>query len=428
MARSSHSHKPRAEALPIAPAESEPTDSWVFAFAHWRAQLLLWTFVAAIPIVQGWADSWLGPGPDLPGWRLVLYHLPLWWLWLPLTPLVQWLGRVFPVTARRGLYALAVHLPASLLVAVFHQAVGLLWWRAIGLPGTATAFSDSLTSLLRSANLQTDLFAYWAVLVVVSAHRVYRQVLEREVENSHLRYRLSQARIRALKTQLHPHFMFNALNAVSALVIRKDAPSAERMLGQLAEFVRLTLSDSGQEIALADDVALAEKYLSIEQVRFEDRLRFTVDVDPQVADALVPQLLLQPVVENAVRHGISPRARGGTIAIRAERRRDRVFIEVKDDGVGLPDARVTIRRRSDGGIGLSNTRDRLQHLYGNDYGFEITGAPEQGTRVAFDLPFHTSKTRRLPTPGGRTPGGRTPGGRTPGGRTPGGPPREAQRA
>ena len=160
----------------------------------------------------------------------------------------------------------------------------------------------------------------------------------------------------------------------------------------------MTLSDSGQEIALADDVALAEKYLSIEQVRFEDRLRFTVDVDPQAARALVPQLLLQPVVENAVRHGISPKAEGGHIEISASLHRDslhgdRVRIEVADDGAGLPGRRPSIRRRSDGGIGLSNTRDRLQHLYGDDFGFELSGAPGEGTRVFFDLPFRSSTAR-----------------------------------
>ncbi len=360
------------------------------AFSGWRLQLSLWTLVATIPTTQDWLYGLLSDGPNLPWWRLWLYHLPLWWLWLPLTPAIQALAHRFPVTRRRGFFALTVHLPAGFVLATAHLALSWLWWRAVGPTQTADgAFTESMIGLLRSSALQTDLFAYWAVLAVVSSQEVYREVLSREEENSRLRYRLAQARIRALKTQLQPHFMFNALNAVSTLVIRKDGSSAGRMLGQLAEFVRLTLSDSGQEIALADDVALAEKYLSIEQVRFEDRLRFTVEVDPEAARALVPQLLLQPVVENAVRHGISPKAEGGHIEIRASRHEDRIRIEVSDDGAGLPGARPSIRRRTDGGIGLSNTRDRLQHLYGDDFGFELSGARGEGTRVFFDLPFRS---------------------------------------
>ena len=359
--------------------------------SHWQTQLLLWTLVATIPTTQGWLQGLYTGDAGPPWWRLWLYHLPLWWLWLPLTPLIQALGRRFPMTERGGLFALMVHFPVSLVLATAHLALGLLWWRVVGPAGTGTEdFGAGLAHLLRGADLQMDLFAYWAVLGVVRAQDVYHQIIDREVENSRLRYRLAQARIRALKTQLHPHFMFNALNAVSTLVIRKDGPSAERMLGQLAEFVRLTLSDSGQEIPLADDVALAEKYLSIEQVRFEDRLRFTVEVDADAADALVPQLLLQPVVENAVRHGISPKAKGGHIQIRALRQGKRIHVEVSDDGAGLADARRSIRRRTDGGIGLSNTRDRLQHLYKDDFGFELSGAPGEGTRVFFDLPFRAA--------------------------------------
>ena len=358
------------------PAESSP-------FTLGR-QWLLWTFLGCVPALQEVVASVQSFEPE-PIWRAPLYHLPVWWLWLPAAPLIALLGAWFPVLTRRGLYAVLVHLPAGFFFAGAHLGLATLWRHAV-FGGPDPSFAD----MLRSTGLQMGLFAYWGILGAMTAQRVYGALSQRRMENSLLRYRLVQARIRALKTQLQPHFMFNALNAVSMLLIRRDGPGAERMLDQLAEFVRLTLSDAGLETRLADDVALAEKYLSIEQVRFEDRLRFNVHVDPDVAGARVPQLLLQPVVENAVRHGISPKARGGTIEIRAGAHDGelgrRVHIVVSDDGAGLSRDNA-IGRRADGGIGLSNTRDRLQHLYGNDFELSIEGTPDEGTRVRFDLPF-----------------------------------------
>ena len=231
MSRSSTQRQPPAVMPPVIEPDNAPSPLRT-TFSGWRLQLALWTLVATIPTTQGWLYGLLSEGPAIPWWRLWLYHLPLWWLWLPLTPAIQALARRFPVTRRRGFFALTVHLPASLVLAIAHLALSWLWWRAVGPTQTAGAsFAESMIGLLRSSPLQTDLFAYWAVLAVVSSQEVYREVLNREVENSRLRYRLAQARIRALKTQLHPHFMFNALNAVSTLVIRKDGSSAARMLG-----------------------------------------------------------------------------------------------------------------------------------------------------------------------------------------------------
>ena len=380
---------------PAPPASSASPDRSPVTLGR---QWLLWTVLGLIPFAQELLSAALTsvqsldavPWPDIP--RALLYHLPIWWIWLPATPLIAVLALRFPVLARRGLYAAAVHLPAGILCAL-GQLVIAAWWRTTLFPGDAVGWVD----LLQKTGLQMGLFAYWGILATVTARRVYGELSERKMDNSRLRYRLVQARIRALKTQLQPHFMFNALNAVSMLLIRRDGPGAERMLNLLGEFVRLTLSDAGLETRLADDVALAVKYLSIEQVRFEDRLRFDVQLDPAVAGARVPQLLLEPVVENAVKHGISPKARGGTIKIQAELRTEsratdsgrRVHIVVSDDGAGLSRDRA-IGRRQDGGIGLFNTKDRLQHLYGDDFELSIEGAPDEGTRVTFDLPFRST--------------------------------------
>ena len=347
----------------------------------------MWSSIAAIPATQTCLAHWLA-GTDHPSWwRIFAYHLPLWWFWMLMTPGITALARRFPID-RSGGVAFAVHLPASLLVVGLHLVLEALWASMV-VPSMAApgSFDEQLMTGLRSPMVLLNMLAYWALLAVVSARDVYRRLLDRELENSELRFRLIQARIRALKAQLHPHFMFNALNAVSTLVIRQDGASALHMLGQLAALVRQTLRDSADEIRLGDDVSLAENYLAIERVRFQDRLNVKVELDPRVQDALVPHLLLQPVVENALRHGIAPKARGGTIEVHARREGDRVFIEVSDDGVGLSDVSQPFQRRADGGVGLSNTRDRLRQLYGDDFRLDIEGRTGQGTRVTFDLPF-----------------------------------------
>ncbi|MEO1367430.1 MAG: histidine kinase [Acidobacteriota bacterium] len=354
----------------------------------WRGQLLLWSSIAAVPATQTCLALWLAGAEQPTWWRIFLYHLPLWWFWMALTPVIAALARRFPVDRRGGAMAFAVHLPASLVAVVLHLALEAAW-ATVAVPSLAIAgpFEEQMRVGARSSMVILNLLAYWAVLAVVSTADVYRRLVDRELENSELRFRLIQARIRALKAQLHPHFMFNALNAVSALVIREDGKSAVRMLDQLAELVRLALTDSADEIRLGDDVSLAENYLAIERVRFDDRLRVRIDVDPRVRDALVPHMLLQPVVENVIRHGIGPKAKGGTIEVHARRDADRVRIEVSDDGVGLAEGSQPFKRRADGGVGLSNTQDRLRQLYGDDFRLELDGRTGGGTRVTFDLPL-----------------------------------------
>ena len=224
----------------------------------WQGQLLLWSSIAAIPATQTCLAQWLSDTGDPSWWRIFAYHLPLWWFWLLMTPGITALARRFPIDRSRAM-ALGVHLPASLLAVGLHLVLQALW-ASIVVPSMAAPgpFGQQLVAGLRSPMVLLNVLAYWSLLAVVSARDVYRRLLDRELENSELRFRLIQARIRALKAQLHPHFMFNALNAVSTLVIRKDGGSALRMLEQLAALVRQTLGDSADEIRLGDDVSLAE--------------------------------------------------------------------------------------------------------------------------------------------------------------------------
>jgi signal transduction histidine kinase len=214
------------------------------------------------------------------------------------------------------------------------------------------------------------------------ANTYFRESHERE----ELRVALAQAQLKSLKLQLSPHFLFNTLNSISAL-ITTDAAAAERMLTGLSDFLRLSLHNSGeQEVPLDREVQLLQRYLMIQQLRFQDRLKVEIEIDPDASRAMVPNLLLQPLAENAIRHGLAPRARGGKLDIRARRENGSLVLRVSDDGVGrtIPTGAPLAT-----GIGLGNTRERLERLYGDSQQLEIASAPDAGFTVTITIPYHT---------------------------------------
>ncbi|HEY9479554.1 MAG TPA: histidine kinase [Gemmatimonadaceae bacterium] len=220
----------------------------------------------------------------------------------------------------------------------------------------------------------------WYERLLMSYH-VQAQARER------LEARLARAQLEALELQLHPHFLFNTLNAITAL-IAQEPRSAERIVNGLSELLRFSLSRAGeQEVTLERELDLLSRYIEIQQVRFPDRLRVEVDVEPAALTALVPSMILQPLVENAIRHGIAPRAAGGRVDVRAERDGDTLRLVVSDDGLG---ARSPVSGEARGGVGLGNTRARLQHLYGERHEMHAGPAEVGGYVVSIDIPFHTT--------------------------------------
>jgi two-component system, LytTR family, sensor kinase len=200
---------------------------------------------------------------------------------------------------------------------------------------------------------------------------------------AHLETGLTRARLQLLKTQLHPHFLFNTLNAVAALIYT-DVEAAERVLARLGDLLRLALEDFGvQEAPLARELEVIRYYLEIEQARLGPRLRVCWKIAPEVTDALVPTFLLQPLIENAIRHGIAPRSEPGRIEVRAWREGAELCLEVRDDGPGLQ-----VKAKPGGGVGLANTRARLLHLYGAEQHFEIVNDPRGGCVARVRLPFY----------------------------------------
>src|SRR5438067_2144956 len=295
------------------------------------------------------------------------------------TPLVLWLARRFRIERSNWRRRIAVHLLAGTAFAVL--------WAACHV--TIDSFFSGESRLLAPFNLARNVFVmldkellvYFIIVLISHAAVYYQRYREGEL-------RASQAQLQALKMQLHPHFLFNALHAISALVHR-DPEAADKMIARLGDFLRLTLDSSAtQEVPLRRELEFLNCYLEIERVRFNDRLTTSVEVDPRVLDCRVPNLILQPLVENAIRHGVSQRTAAGHVRVRAERRGDVLRLQVTDNGAGLSTvAAAHARRATKGGVGLSNTRARLQQLYGSAYRFELSDDPRGGVTATLEIPL-----------------------------------------
>jgi hypothetical protein len=236
-----------------------------------------------------------------------------------------------------------------------------------------------------------------AVFGIVSTYatswveHLVREASKESAERQRVVTRLVQSELDTLKLQLNPHFLFNALNSAIAL-IATDPPAAERMVSELSDFLRLVLSTSSeQEVPLERELGLLDRYVAIQRVRFQDRLTVTCNIEDGVRAALVPSLLLQPLVENAIRHGISPRAGAGYVLVTARRLGDKLSISILDDGVGVRARRSRERSRGTG-LGLTNTTTRLIHLYGDGHEFESGPRPEGGYAVRITIPFKLGRT------------------------------------
>jgi LytS/YehU family sensor histidine kinase len=233
------------------------------------------------------------------------------------------------------------------------------------------------------------MMTYWAIVGLSHALLYYRESRDRELRASQLETRLVEAQLKTLQQQLHPHFLFNTLNAISALMHR-DVAAADRTLVRLSDLLRLTLERLGeQEVTLDEELDFLRKYLDIERTRFADRLIVRFDIEPETLQAFVPTLLLQPLVENAIKHGVARKAGAGHIDIKARRDHDKLWMEIRDDGVGLSEDGLTALHK---GIGVSTTHARLQHQFGADFRFEFHKL-SQGVAVIVAVPWR----EKIPT-------------------------------
>jgi sensor histidine kinase YesM len=328
------------------------------------------TLAAALFTGQVWVDyAYAGRPVSWP--RAFGIALVDWELWTAIAPAVLLLAARLPLSRRRLALPLAIHVPASLGIAAAKLAAEGTIVRAIIGPGRVPF------SLLK---LHLTLLIYWAIVAAVQYAEQHRLARQRELQAARLQTELARAQVEALKMQIHPHFLFNTLNAIAGLM-REDVESADVMLAQLSELLRGTLQTEGvQEVPLAEELRLLRIYLAIQQTRFGDRLRIDVDVAEGCEAGLVPTLILQPLVENAIRHGFSVTPGAGAVGIRVSCAQGTMRIDVTDEGPGPPQP---VRE----GYGLRNTRSRLRALYGDGASLSIGPDARRGARASVELPM-----------------------------------------
>jgi two-component system, LytTR family, sensor kinase len=350
---------------------------------------LVWTVLGLFMFSQGLVQKAFVRDPT--PWT---HHLTSWmvgvYLWFLLTPVVLWLGHRFPFDRKHWKSGTAIHLVLSVAAATLVLTVESVILRRLGVfPTIMSSYAATLVFLL-IIGLHQSILTYWSLLGVQYALGWYQRYEERkqealrlELRSSQLESQLTHAHLSALKMQIQPHFLFNTLNAIMVLVRQQRDHEAEEMLSRLSDLLRCVLDDvDAQEVPLRRELEYAQLYLSIEEVRFQDRLRIEIAAAPEVLDAAVPHMILQPIVENAIRHGIGRSSSAGKIRISAYSVNEMLEMKVEDDGPGLMPASGSLIR----GIGLSNTRARLSQLYGDAASLSVESGEDGGVSATVVLP------------------------------------------
>lgn len=372
------------------------------AWLRWLWWTCFWSGIGLLTALQfyfAWKAEYGTEGEQLEFQTALMRRMPGWLIWGVFSIFIARLAREFPLGRRRG-GSFWLHAGMSFGVAILHAAIRIpIEFMPYALetiqkesPG-ATYFDVYWVAMLWY--LPPGIVMYWAILAVCSALHYRERLSEKEVQAATLETQLSEARLSALKMQLQPHFLFNTLHSIGALARTGRGEEVVRVVTGLSDLLRRVLTGgASQQVRLEEELDFVDRYLDIEGLRFQDRLRITRQIEEQALDALVPNLILQPLVENAIRHGISVAPQSGRVEVRASRHADRLLIEVRDDGPGPGGPPVG------GGIGLANVRGRLQELYGERASLELvhdtwgeTGG--SGTCARLSLPFE----RALPGEG-----------------------------
>ncbi len=356
--------------------------TWLGRLASlWWGRLLIaavgWT-------VLGWIFAM--PSFSTSAWNQELrMYLAQWWAWGLVTPVIVVMDRRMPFTGRQLGRRVIAHLGASLIVTPAYFYLFTAMRAAMGVvPWSSLRISQILSRQILGWAIWCWLI-YWVIAGALQAYRYYERYMHSELRLERLEHSFSEARLNALRMQLDPHFLFNALNTISSHVER-DPKLTRRMIEHLGDLLRMSLeSKDRQEVPLAEELAFLEHYLEIQKIRFGDQLKVVLDVAPEVKYAAVPSMFIQPLVENAIRHGISRRAAGGTLVVRAGTEGGRLEIRVIDDGVGLP---LGWTLEGSEGLGLSITRQRIAGLHPNGASrFVVRNRAEGGTEVEVSLPL-----------------------------------------
>lgn len=376
---------------PIRAAIATPNQTDMLETARHRRRMatglvfVFWTLMGLLHAGQ----LYLGDGHEENSfalWRLVVWHLSTGYVWVAMTPLILWLGNRFPIERSSWVKGLMVHLPASAIASAAYIAAYTAITRLATIypDWRITGFTNQYIHFL-GMYFNLHVFTYFAILGAGFAFDYYHKYREREQQAAELEAQLAQAELQVLRAQLHPHFLFNTLNTIAGLVRNNENKAAVSMLAGLSDLLRHALETSGhQEVALRDELEFIDRYLAIQQMRFSDRLSVKTEIAPDTLEAGVPNLILQPLVENAIRHGIAERASPGLLWLKTGRNNGQLQIRIYNDGPPLADG---WDMETSAGIGLQNTRDRLDQLYGSKHRFEVRNQGTNGVVATLEIPF-----------------------------------------
>ena len=363
------------------------TSSSLVRFARQAAILTgLWT----LPVVFGVSGHYFGimvQGSGMPAVHIFGHSVAQWYPWIPVTPGIFAIHRRWPIASRRWPVALGAHGVLMSVVFLLQNWLTLAIGHATGHVLPTTGFWRNFTNLVVNLSLY-DLFIYSGVVSVAVGLDYAKRYRDRDLRASQLETQLERARLEALQMQLQPHFLFNALNSIAMLVRRERRDEALDVVVGFGELLRYVLDEAGtMDVPLEDELGFVRRYLEIEQVRHRDRLVVEYDVAPDTVRAVVPNLVLQPLVENALKHGIARRTVGGRLRIATRRRAGVLRIEVENDGPPLPDG-FSLDQAS--GLGLRNLRERLAAFFGDAARVTLGATPEGGVLAAIEMPFSTT--------------------------------------
>jgi hypothetical protein len=328
-------------------------------------------------------------GATRPFLSTVALVMPFWYLWALYAPLVVWLSNRFPMERGDVMVRAVMHLSIAASLSLLHTGLRFEFQpgfrEGIG-ADTVEAISFEPLFALATMEFPVHVFIYGAIFGGTHIVRYYRRLRERELAAARLNAQLADARMMALQMQLNPHFLFNALNSVAMLVRDAERVAAVDALEALSDLLRYVLDDARQEVTLKSELEFVERYLEMEKIRFRDRLAVRTEVQRETLHALVPNLLLQPIVENAIKHGIESREERTTITIGATLEGSALVLRISDDGPGF---QPTVGARSGSGVGIRNTCRRLEQLYGDEASLKLTSVSPSGAAIVIELPFHT---------------------------------------
>jgi two-component system, LytTR family, sensor kinase len=354
---------------------------------RWAAIIAAWAVLGVIYAGPFYLETHLENMGHSP-WRIFLWGILIWLAWAPLTPAMVWLARRYSLIGGSWKSSLPVHVLAFLLLSVIHSAAATvitLSLRPFDDMGSSPAKFWPRFIGRTPGSFGSDLLVYGGVIGICYALDYYRKYREREIVATRLEAQLAQAQLDSLRMQLHPHFLFNTLNSIVGLVRDNKNNTAIGMLVGLSDLLRHTLDHSNRhEVELREELNFIKLYLSIQEMRFSDRLQIEFKIDPATTRAIVPNLILQPLTENALRHGFARSAESGLVGISSAVENGQLRLRVYDNGAGLPE---NWQLNGSVGIGLANTAARLQQLYDDNHQFDIRNRDGGGVEVVIVIPF-----------------------------------------